>query len=563
MRVFRPTAVDVGSPGHTGVGSAALGQTPIRLFQRDARHLLVLGYVVLLGALVRLSFVAGSDFPLHDGGLFYVMVRDLQRAHYVLPAYTSYNAAGIPFAYPPLAFYLAGLLDDLTPWSLLDVFRIFPLICSLLTIVAMSFLASSMLPSRAAAVVALFAFALIPRSFNWQIMGGGLTRSLGFLFAILAIHRAYLLYTSRARKHAPLAIAFSVGTVLSHIEMGWFAAFSIAVLFVAYGRSRAGLLHSLVVAIGTLVLTAPWWGSVLAHHGISPFLAATEHGVPLHAGMLRLLLLEITDEPQFPLIVALALLGVLACLTERRYLLPIWLVVLFVLDPRKALTYATVPLALLAGIGVTEVLLPLLNRTPFHTKSTNQSAERTAERVGTGLFQGRLTTVVLAFMLVYAMFSAMVADRSLLAALAHDEREAMTWIAANTPSASTFLVITSDPWALDASSEWFPVLAERVSVATVQGYEWMPNHAFVRRIEQSDAVQECATRGATCLEDWAKETGASFTHVYVAKESMKRLNTALFDDCCWSLRESLGSDNRYELAYDGPGATVYRRVSSR
>lgn len=63
---------------------------------------------VTLGLILRLLPALSADFPLNDGGLFYLMTRELQGAHYALPVYTSYNSAQIPFAYPPLAFYIAG-----------------------------------------------------------------------------------------------------------------------------------------------------------------------------------------------------------------------------------------------------------------------------------------------------------------------------------------------------------------------------------------------------------------------------------------------------------------------
>jgi hypothetical protein len=71
--------------------------------QTDVGMTVALASAVLLGLLIRLSFVVGTDFPLNDGALFYTMVRDLQQVHYRLPLYTSYNGAQIPFAYPPLA----------------------------------------------------------------------------------------------------------------------------------------------------------------------------------------------------------------------------------------------------------------------------------------------------------------------------------------------------------------------------------------------------------------------------------------------------------------------------
>ncbi|MBW3630096.1 MAG: hypothetical protein KY464_12455 [Gemmatimonadetes bacterium] len=68
----------------------------------------------------------------------------------------------------------------------------------------------------------------------------------------------------------------------------------------------------------------------------------------------------------------------------------------------------------------------------------------------------------------------------------------MRWIAQTTSASSRFLVITGNGWEPftawawgiktgwqdDRVSEWFPVLAERVSVATPQAYEWLPDNAF-------------------------------------------------------------------------------------
>src|ERR1044071_578721 len=60
---------------------------------------------------------AGRLDPADPGGC------DPQAAHYHLPAFTSYNGAAIPFGYSPLGFYLAGLLDDWTPLTLVDAIR--------------------------------------------------------------------------------------------------------------------------------------------------------------------------------------------------------------------------------------------------------------------------------------------------------------------------------------------------------------------------------------------------------------------------------------------------------
>ena len=157
-----------------------------------------------VGALIRGWHVWGADFPLNDGGLFYVMVRDIQHAHYHLPAFTSYNGAHIPFGYSPLTFYLAAALND-AGVDLLTLFRVLPFLASTACIAAFYLLARDMLESRAAIAASLLAFAIVPRGFVWLLMGGGLTRSFGYLFALLALHQVWLLYTRRSLRYVPLA----------------------------------------------------------------------------------------------------------------------------------------------------------------------------------------------------------------------------------------------------------------------------------------------------------------------------------------------------------------------
>ena len=512
--------------------------------ERRARrlYLTALGGAVLLGALVRAAFVLGSDFPLNDGGMFYAMARDLQRAGYALPTYTSYNGAGIPFAYPPLAIYVAALLDELSPVSLLDLLRYLPLAASVLTLGAFVALCRAMLPSRLAQVFATFAFVTMARSFTWEIMGGGLTRSFGFLFALLAIHQIHAFYRTGRWQHAGLAVLTASACVLSHLEMGWFAAFSGALLFLAYGRSRRGLLGSAAIALGTLVLTSPWWTTVLARHGLSPFLAAADYGVPLAYRPLSALWFGATDEVLFPLPYALALLGVAASLGQGRHrFLPLWAAATFLLDARKALTYVTVPAAMLAGIGLAEVLLPVL---------------RGGRR--DDLLQGRLVPVTLGVLLLYSTLEMLVAAESTLGALSREERAAMAWVARATPPESRFLVVTGDAWALDASSEWFPALAERTSVATVQGNEWFAR--FPQAIERYQAAQACAAEGTDCLRRWSEETGIEFDYVYVVEREAARHARlgSTSGDCCAALRTALSHDPGYVLVYDGPGAVIYR-----
>src|SRR5512147_1085954 len=81
---------------------------------------------VILGTFMRFNPTLLAGFPVNDGGMFAVMVDDLKASHYVLPAYTTYNHLDIPFAYPPLGFYLGRLTSDIFGISAIETLRWVP-----------------------------------------------------------------------------------------------------------------------------------------------------------------------------------------------------------------------------------------------------------------------------------------------------------------------------------------------------------------------------------------------------------------------------------------------------
>jgi hypothetical protein len=509
-----------------------------------------------IGVLVRATIVLSSDFPLNDGGMFFAMVRDIQASHYALPAFTTYNSSDIPFAYPPLGLYLAGFIDDATPVSLLTVFRFLPMIVSSLTLVAFFAFARRILESRAAVVAAVFVFGLLPATFQWMIMGGGLTRSFGFLFAILALGQIHAMYTGRSLPRVPLVTLLASLVVLSHIEMAWLTAFVSVLLFAAYGRSRTGVLASVAVAAGTLLLTSPWWATVLHQHGTGPMLAAFESGAHPVGGLFLLVQFDLSFDPLFNVIAALALLGLVASLARRQYLLSCWLVSAALLDARTFPISSAIPLAMLAVIGLHDVVLPAA------THPGGLGSLRRSQADGPSMSDpspprwlgGSVATVVVC----YVILSAFMATPKLLTGITRDERDAMHWVAANTPPDSRFAVVSADGWSVDRTSEWFPVLAGRKSVATVQGTEWLAGGRFTRQQGDFLALQKCANLPSACLDHWAAQTNTPFDYVYITKIP-PRAERQSNDVCCAVLRAALSTDPRYSLAYDNSAAIIFQR----
>lgn len=518
---------------------------------------------IALALVVRVVHVLAADFPLNDGGLFYLMTREIQAAGYRLPAFTAYNDAAIPFAYPPAALYLAAAANDATGVPLLQLFRVLPLVCTSLFVVAFYRLASALILDARVVAAATVALAVMPRSFSWLLMGGGLTRSLGLLAATVALHQAYLLYTRREWRFAVTTAVACALTVLSHIGTATFLAFSIALFFVFYGRHWRGVLSSAAVVVATLALTAPWWGTVMAEHGAAPFLAARgTSGTAFsdlesrYAALVRLAQFNLfaTGEPLFPLVGFLAVLGSLTALRPGRFILPVWWVLITLLDTRAGPTYAAIPAAMLAGYGVVDVLLPTLRS--LYAAPPRPVRGTTREPLPP-LVLRHVPALVLGFFLAFGTASALsrspdygTGDGPDLASLTPADRGAMRWVAARTPDSSRFLVVTGRPWFTDRVAEWFPTLTGRRSVSTVQGLEWRP--AFTTRVQENLRLQTgCRTADGRCLATWADDVGRPFTHVYVWKATPVA--------CCTALIAALKTDPGYSVVYDGPGALIAER----
>jgi hypothetical protein len=387
-------------------------------------------------------------------------------------------------------------------------------------------------------------------------MGGGLTRSFGFLFAILAIGQIHAMYTSGKLWRVPLATLLAALVVLSHIEMAWLTAFVSALLFVAYGRNRRGLLASATVAAGTLLLTSPWWATVLSDHGTAPFVASLHSGVSWRDPIFLLLRFDVTAEPLFALAAGLGLLGMFACVARRQFLLPAWVVTAALFDPRAFPTSAAMPVALLAAISVHDVLLPLIaQRNPLSLASYGAARATPAVRPAPAWLAAAAFTLGIC----YITLSALVNSPTLLTGMKGDERDAMQWVSVNTPPDSRFAVVSGDGWSYDRTSEWFPALADRQSIATVQGTEWLSGGAFAKQHAAYVALQACANLTSDCLDRWEVSSNKQFDYVYITKIT-PRLQKNSTDPCCTALRTALSQDPRYSVVYDTSGATIFQRL---
>ena len=465
---------------------------------KDLKFRVFFFLVLFSGFLLRWVFFASSSFPLHDGGLFYVMVGDLIDNGFRLPAITSYNGASIPFLYPPLGLYIAGWLETILKTDRLQLFRILPLVLSIAAIPAFYFLAMEALKEKWTALAAMAVFSILPLSYAWVIMGGGVTRAFGEVFCLLAL--AFILRFLRSSHWQDLlpAAIFCGFTVLSHPEWALFLFYSAGLLCAAavIEKRGRGVILSLAILIGTILITSPWLAGVTSAHGGSLSLPLLDSGFNRGSDIARFITISWTNEPFFPVLTMLAIAGLVAAARRKMWILVAWLPLVFFLQGRAADQKAVVPLALLGGLGIAAL---------HRFLSARWSA-----------WEGkRLAYFAAGLVWVYAMLGSFLYVNQLIKPVRASFLEGVNWFRETTPQEATFLVISGETWEKDKYSEWIAALSGRRSLNVVQGYEWLPG--FSTRIDRFNKANAAYAQGGSRLLAWMEENGARADYLVLPK----------------------------------------------
>lgn len=495
--------------------------------------------IVVAGATLRGARLLASDFPLNDGGMFALMADELRTNEYALPLVTAYNQASIPFAYPPLALYIAAAVSSLG-FETTDALRWLPLLFSTMTISVVYLIARQVLRRRNLAIVAAATFAFTTGSYQWLVMGGGLTRSLGFLMALVAISFAVRMYRSGDRWAVVSCGAALGAAALSHPQAAVFAGLSTPVLlpFTTSERGKAvrRLLGSIAVAV---LVTLPWLATVVLAHGISPFVSALGTGGGVFLGVLSLASSR-TSGGYLEIIGIATTFALVICLIRRFWLPPVWILAIAIADSRAGQPYIAVPAALAIAF-----LLGDIGRMIRRSVASRPSSRWAPE-----------VTTALAVLFIVAAFFDSLASQSVpgspLRVLPDDTRAAMGWVEGETKPADRFVVLSGNYWAMDAEAEWFPALAKRHSVNTVQGSEW--RGTYDTRIARAWELTACVVRDdQECLAEWFDNAG-NVDYLFLVDTPPREIGGVL---CCHQLAEQLSTLYVTEVVHrEGPVIVV-------
>jgi hypothetical protein len=520
----------------------------MKKLQRGEWADLIFLLAILVGAFMRFNPTLLAGFPINDGGMFAVMVDDLAASNYRLPAFTTYNGLGIPYAYPPLGFYLGRLTADVLGLDTVEVLRWLPAFFASLSIPAFYWLALRLLKNKYHAALSTLFFALMPRALSWFVMGGGLTRSPGQFFMLITLAVVVRLYEQNRRGDILLAGLFGGLAVLSHPEAAVHTLVSAVFLWLMLSRRRATLLSAVLVGVIVLLVTSPWWLTVIRYHGLGPLLNGAQTGQKALA-VFHLVFFVFTEEPYAAVIAILGLIGIAERLVRRQYLLPLWMVIPFFVEGRSAPGPAAIPLAMLAAIGLTEVVIAGIQA----AAGFKRDGEEPAPILGS-------ERSIFLYLLIYLLFSTYQFGYHLSSAsLGPGDRAGMAWVRDNTPPDSRVLVLTgTTSVSCDSVLEWFPALAGRQSIFTVQGREWTEGQNFNAYVISTYAVQECLSSGdASCLD--AALDRSQYDYVYHSR--VLRVNNCAALDLSRTFPqfvESMRAQPDFDVVYETDDVIIYQ-----
>jgi hypothetical protein len=504
---------------------------------------LILMLAVLVGAFMRFNPTLLAGFAINDGGMFSTMVDDLKTYQYALPVFTTYNHLNIPFAYPPLGFYLGRLASDLLGFSAAESLRWVPAFFASLSVPAFYLVALRLLTNKYHAAISTLFFAFLPRAFSTFIWGGGIARAPGQFFMLLAIAAVIRLHQENRRADIFWAGLFGGMAVMSHLEAGLHTFLSALFFWTMLSRSRTGFVNSVMVGLIVLIVSSPWWATVLHNHGAGPLINAAQAGSNA-LSVFHLLFFAFTGETYASVIAVLGLIGIAYRLIHGDYLLPLWTAIPFLLEGRNAAGVAVIPLAMLAAVGLVDVV--------FTALKSNVQPDESREQVS------KVERNVLLYLMLYLVFSTSQFGSQLSnATLYLPDQSAMKWVHENTPDNARFLVLTgTSSVSCDSVLEWFPALADRRSIFTVQGTEWTKGEDFNKYVRSTYAVQEClATAAASCLDSAVSRS--AYDYIYVSKFlRMDGCNPLPRPQSYPYFLETLRANSGFKIVYETDGVLV-------
>jgi len=520
--------------------------------------LIILIGIILTAFALRINYLGNFDFPLNDGGMFYQMIMELIEGNFRIPTFTNYNNLSIPFAYPPLSLLLSGLIYKFLGVELSKVLIYFPLTINLIAIPIIFLLAKEILSDDWKALIATAFWSLSMPSYEWTLMGGGVTRSLALTSSFICLF--YFLKYLRTDKSAYLlfSVIFCGITGLSHLEGFWVLSLTL-LIFAYYFRTKPIQLYvipAILYIFGTLVVLSPYLIPILKNHGFIVFLDAFRTGgysIPI--SVFRLITFDFTREQYLTIVALLAIIGVTDQIIKKRFYLILWITLIILLDIRSADRNILFPLSILGSIGLIDVIILSLGKINGRTIIYR----KVAPMIDNGGSSRAIARIISYLVIIHILILGIIQinlDRENLHKISKSELIAFTWVKENIIPNSVFLITPFEyGWQRDSVSEWFPVMTGQRSLLTVQGTEWLPRNAHKIAEENYNNLLNCIEQNENCFGGSQSTYLPQYDYLWVTKYNCLE-NQPL---CYQSEINQINSLHGFTLIFENSGVAIFSK----
>ena len=498
----------------------------VRLYRMRVPEMLIL--CISLGLYFLNAF--RYKFPLGYAGLYTLMAERLASNNFGLPmSVPYYGPGGIPFAYPPVAFYIAAIFIKIG-LPIFDYLRFAPPAFTICSLIAIYILILRLTSSRIKAIIGATLTAAASFTYDLHVPAAGMVRAPALLFGVLGLILAWETFSPQVRPRktvvlAILAAAFLGLTAMTHLSYSAFSVLGIIAFALCSGRRpwRQRLVLCVAILAGGMVLSAPWWGTILSRFGFALFLnalqshsnlgilsAIRQDGWRTPYGILKDLFSFNNDWEPVQL-VGLEMVGMAYLLLRRRWLVPVWFLGIYLLVGESARF-----LAILSCIAAAEALGDLLSFA---------YSQEDPRRGGNLIF--------------YPLFAALVfvvcfrdtwRDVNASKPILSDQMLAMTdWIRTQTPPDASYLYLGGN----GDSVEWLPYLASRSPAVGGWGAEWTGK--FDAQVLLGDQLGTClAQQSFSCYQMVIQANGISASYL-VSLPAWATLNESILADPNWQV----------------------------
>jgi 4-amino-4-deoxy-L-arabinose transferase-like glycosyltransferase len=312
-----------------------------------------------------------SPYPDKPAGLYALIAETIAKNGFAFPRNIPfYGPGGMPFAYPPLAFYLMAFVNVYFKVSAFAYMRFAPSLFLVLSIIPLYLLVKAMGGSRRQAAIAAGFMGTSYGIIINQYYSPGICRGVALVLMLYCLYFAYQAFFAPRKRYVALALVFLALTTLTHFSYAVFGILGI-ITFALFSKQMHFWKRIWICALmgaGAALLISPWWLTIISRYGISIFtnllsthdnarLISVIHDIPGQLVTLGNSLLTYRFEN--PILIGTAILGLAFSIASKKYLLPAWLLISLIVVGGDGQRFIAIISALLGAYAVEELLAHL------------------------------------------------------------------------------------------------------------------------------------------------------------------------------------------------------------